>query len=107
MCIFAESFTKQRRYMITIYLLTRDFRTNCSPNNRNNPEWLRKQDKLNGSFNIAAPYPKNDYFRRSFIEPLLDDGGYIKDEFWGIPLATSDGIITGMVIDMLGGLKEK
>lgn len=78
--------------MITINLLTRDFRTNCSPNNRNNPEWLRKQDKLNGSFNIAAPYPKNDYFRRSFIEPLLDDGGYIKEEFWGVPLATSDGI---------------
>ena len=78
--------------MITIYLLTRDFRTNCSPNNRNNPEWLRKQDKTNGSFNIAAPYPKNDYFRRSFIEPLLDDDGYIKEEFWGIPLTTSDGI---------------
>ena len=80
------------RFMVTIYILTSDFRTNCLPNNRNNPEWLRKQDKLNGSFNIAAPYPKNDYFRRFFIEPLLDDGGYIKEEFWGIPLTTSDRI---------------
>lgn len=78
--------------MITIYLLTSDFSGNCSPNNRNNPEWLRKQDKLNGSFNIAAPYPRNDYFRWSFIEPLLDDGGYIKEEFLDVALTTSDGI---------------
>jgi len=78
--------------MVTIYLLTRDFRGNCSPNNRNNPEWLRRQDKLNGSFNIAAHYPKNDYFRRTFIEPLFDDDGYIKEENFGIPLTTSDGI---------------
>lgn len=78
--------------MITIYLLTSDFSGNCSPNNRNNLEWLRKQDKLNGSFNIAAPYPRNDYFRRSFIEPLLDDDGYIKKEFWGVPLTTFAGI---------------
>ena len=79
------------KFMITIYILTSEFRNSPSCD-RNNPQWLRKRDKVNGSFNIAAPYPKNDYFRRSFIEPLLDDGGYIKEQFWGIPLTTSDGI---------------
>ena len=78
--------------MITINFLTRDFRGNCSPNNRNNPEWLRKQDKLNGSFNIAAPYPKRDYFRRTFIEPILDKDGYISDRYFGVTLVNIDGI---------------
>ena len=78
--------------MITIVFLTRDFRGNCSPNNRNNIEWLVKQDRINGTFNIAAPYPKDDYFRREFILPLLDEDGYIKEENFNIPLTTSGGI---------------
>lgn len=78
--------------MITIYLLTRDFRCNCYSSNRNNPLWLKKQDKINGKISIAAPYPKNDYFRKTFIVPLLDEKGYIQDKYYGIPLTNCDGI---------------
>ena len=78
--------------MITIVFLTQDFYGNCSPNNRNNIEWLRKQDRENGTFNIAAPYPKNDYFKREFILPLLDEQGYIKEENFCVPHTTSEGI---------------
>jgi hypothetical protein len=78
--------------MITIYFLTSDFVGNCSPNNRNNLEWLRKQDRINGTFNIAAPYPKDDYFRRTFIEPILDDDMFIKEEMFDRMLVNRDGI---------------
>jgi len=78
--------------MITIRLLTRDFTTDCSPSNRGNKEWLKKQDKVNGTINIAAPYPKNDYFRQTFIVPLLDENGFIEDKYYGIPLVNCDGI---------------
>ena len=78
--------------MITIRLLTKDFRTDCNPNNRGNKEWLKKQDKVNGTINIAAPYPKNDYLKRTFIMPLLNRFGYIHDKYYGVPLTNCDGI---------------
>lgn len=78
--------------MITIIFLTNDFRGNASSSNRNNKEWLVAQDKRNGTFNIAAPYPKSDYFRRTFIEPILDDDGFILKEKFDVPLVTCDGI---------------
>lgn len=77
--------------MITIYILTCDFHSSCSKCNRNNLEWLRRQDKTNGSF-VIAPYPDNDYFRQSFIVPLLDEKGYIQDKYFGTPLMNFDGI---------------
>jgi hypothetical protein len=55
-------------------------------------EWLRKQDRINGTFNIAAPYPKDDYFRRTFIEPILDGDMFIKEEMFDRMLVNRDGI---------------
>lgn len=77
--------------MINVYIVTRIFESNCSQANRNNIEWLRKQDRTNGTFNVA-PYPKDDYFRRNFIMPILDDNGFIKEDKFNVPLVNKDGI---------------
>lgn len=78
--------------MITVYILTREFGSSpiCD---LNNPEWLCKQDRISGRV-YASPldaYVAN-YFYKSFIKPLLDFDGYIKEEFWENPLTTSFGI---------------
>ena len=78
--------------MITIYILTSEFGSSpCC--DRNNPQWLRKQEKVGGGV-FVSPLDScvANYFHASFIEPLSDDCGYIKEKFWDIPLTTSDGI---------------
>lgn len=76
--------------MITIYILTSEFGSSpCC--DRNNPEWLRKQEKVGGEV-FVSPYAENDYFKEQFILPLLDKDGYIDEKNFGVPQITLDGV---------------
>ena len=79
--------------MITIYILTSEFGSSpCC--DRNNPQWLRKQEKVGGEV-FVSPLDSfvADYFHASFIKPLLDDDGYIMDKYLGaLSLISKDGI---------------
>ena len=80
--------------MITFYILTSEFGSSpCC--DRNNPQWLRKQEKVGGKV-FVSPLDScvANYFHASFIKPLLDGDGYIMDKYWeALSLTSKDGML--------------
>lgn len=49
----------------------------------NNPEYLRKLDRENGTIRVA-PYFDDKFFHREIIRPKLDENGYLMKECIGV-----------------------